>query len=168
MGKFSYKKYGPEDQRLLATWAAACAERVLPFFEQAYPKDGRPREAIAACRSWVRTGVFKMAEVRRVALAAHAAARDAKENEAACFAARAAGHALGTAHVPQHAAGSAYYALKAVAAADPANAGAKTAKEFEWQWRHLAKHLRRGIMDRITILKMGGRVLVRLCKAPGF
>ncbi len=168
MAKFSYKKYGREDQRRLATWAAECAKRVLSFFTRAYPKDDRPRKAIAACRSWVRTGVFKMAEVRRVALAAHAAARDAKENEAACFAARAAGHALGTAHVPQHAAGSAYYALKAVAADDPANAGAKTAKEFEWQSRHLARHLRRKIMNRIAIVKEGDRTIVKLHKDRGF
>jgi hypothetical protein len=49
------------DQKILALWAADCAERVLPFFEKAYPKDDRPRKAIEACRTWVRTGVFKMA-----------------------------------------------------------------------------------------------------------
>jgi hypothetical protein len=105
------KKYDKQDQRLMATWAADCVERVLPFFEKAYPKDDRPRKAIEACRTWVRTGVFKMADIRGASLAAHAAARDAKENSAACFAARAAGQAVATAHVPQHAFGGAYYAL---------------------------------------------------------
>ena len=89
----------------MATWAAECAERVLPFFEKAYPKDDRPRKAIEACRTWVRTGVFKMAEIRGASLGAHAAARAAKENHAAHFAARAAGQAVATAHVPQHAFG---------------------------------------------------------------
>ncbi len=84
------KKYDKQDQRLMATWAADCAERVLPFFEQAYPQDDRPRKAIEACRTWVNTGVFKMADIRGASLAAHAAARAAKENNAACFAARAA------------------------------------------------------------------------------
>src|SRR5574337_667894 len=99
------KKYDKQDQRLMATWAADCAERVLPFFEKAYPKDNRPRKAIEACRTWVRTGVFKMADIRGASLAAHAA-----------------GQAVATAHVRQHAFGAAYYALKAVAAVNPVNA----------------------------------------------
>ena len=134
------KKYDKQDQRLLATWSADCAERVLPFFEKAYPKDDRPRKAIEACRTWVRTGVFKMADIRKASLSAHAAAREAKENNAACFAARAAGQAVATAHVPQHAFGAAYYALKV--AADSANAEVKIVKELNWQYRHLPKNLR--------------------------
>ena len=65
------KKYDKQDQKSLATFAADCAERVLAFFEKAYPKDDRPRKAIEACRAWVRTGVFKMAEIRKASLAAH-------------------------------------------------------------------------------------------------
>lgn len=137
-------KYSKHDQRLLATWAADCAKRVLPFFENAYLRDERPRKAIKACRAWVRTGVFKMTDIRKASLAAHSAARKAKENSAACFAARAAGQAVATAHVPQHAFGAAYYALKVVVAANPANAEVKITKEFNWQSRHLPKHLRRG------------------------
>jgi len=140
------KKFNEQDQRLLAAWAADCAERMLPFFEKAYPKDGRPRKAIEACRTWVRTGVFKMADIRKASLDAHAAAREAKENNAACFAAHAAGQAVATAHVPQHAFGPAYYALK-IAAADSANADAKIAKELNWQTRHLPKHLRQEWKD---------------------
>ncbi len=136
------KKYYKQDQRLLAIWAADCAERVLPFFEKAYPKDNRPRKAIEACRTWVRTGVFKMADIRKASLSSHAAAREAKENNAACFAARAAGQAVATAHVPQHAFGAAYYALK-LAAANSANAKAKIAKELNWQTQHLPKKLRK-------------------------
>ncbi len=141
------KKFSKQDQRLLAIWAADCAERVLPFFEKICPKDGRPRKAIDACRRWVRTGVFKMADIRKAALAAHAAARKAKENNAACFAARAAGQAVATAHVPQHAFGASYYALKAVAAADPVNAEVKIAKELNWQSRRLPKNLKQGWQD---------------------
>ncbi len=116
-----YKKYSREDQKALAAWAADCAEHVLPVFESARPDDERPRQAIEACRAWVRTGVFRMAEIRAAALAAHAAARDAlaQGNAAACFAARAAGHAVGTAHVAQHAYGAAFYALKTIAASHP-------------------------------------------------
>jgi hypothetical protein len=136
----SMKKYDKQDQRLLAAWAADCAERVLPFFERAYPKDDRPRKAIEACRTWVCTGVFKMADIRRASLAAHAAARGAKEDNAACFAARAAGQAVATVHVPQHAFGAAYYALKI--AANSANARVKIAEELNWQSRRLPENLR--------------------------
>src|SRR5215217_3283276 len=142
MEKSTYKKYSRDDQRALATWAAECAERVLPFFEQAFPQDDRPRKAIEVCRSWVRTGVFKMAEIRGASLAAHAAARAAKGNDAACFAACAAGQAVATAHVPQHAYGAAYYALKAIAAADPDHAEVNTTQEREWQSGRLPENLR--------------------------
>jgi hypothetical protein len=131
-----------QNQKALALWAADCAEHVLPYFEKAYPKDDRPHKAIEACRTWVRTGVFKMADIRRDSLAAHAAAREVKENNEACFSARAAGQAVATAHVPQHAFGAAYYALKVVAAANSANADIKIAKELHWQSRRLPKNLR--------------------------
>lgn len=41
------------DHRTLAIWAADCAEHVLPYFEEKYPKDNRPRKAIEAGRAWV-------------------------------------------------------------------------------------------------------------------
>ncbi|MEW2391617.1 putative immunity protein [Streptomyces venezuelae] len=54
------------DHRLLALWAAACAEHVLPLFESARPSDPRPREAIEQIRAWVRGGI-KMSESRAAA-----------------------------------------------------------------------------------------------------
>uniref|UniRef100_UPI00319E96CA putative immunity protein n=1 Tax=Methanoculleus sp. UBA331 TaxID=1915502 RepID=UPI00319E96CA len=146
------KKYSKQDQVTMAAWAADCAERVLGLFEKAYPADDRPRNAIETCRTWVRTGVFRMSEIRGASLAAHAAARDAKENNAACFAARAAGQAVATAHVPQYAYGAAYYALKAVAAADPVHTGVNVAREREWQAGHLPEGLREEVMERIIVL----------------
>ena len=126
------------DHRILAIWAADCAERALPYFEKGSPEDDRPRKAIEATRTWARTGVFKMADVRRVALAAHAAARDVEEDDAARSAARAAGQALATAHVPRHSIAAAIYAATAVRdATDPSDADAATVKERKWQYRHL-------------------------------
>ena len=159
-----YKKYNKQDQRSLATCAADCAERVLPYFEKAHPKDDRPRKAIEACRTWVRTEVFKMTDVRGASLAAHAAAREAKEDNAACFAARAAGQAVATAHVPQHAFGAAYYALKAVAAADPANAEVKVAKERDWQSRRLPRNLRQEFLNRVIVQKADHGVSIKIRK----
>lgn len=126
--------------RTLAVWAADCAERVLPYFEEVCPGDRRPREAIYACRKWEQTGVFRMADVRNTALAAHAAARGVKEGSAARSAARAAGQAMATAHVPAHAIAAAIYAATAVRdAADPAEADTATMREREWQYQHLLR-----------------------------
>ena len=162
------KRYSRQDQTTMAVWAAYCAERVLPFFESVYPEDDRPRRAIEACRAWVETGIFRMADIRGASLAAHAAARDAEEGSAARFAARAAGQAVATAHVPQHAYGAAYYALKAVAAANPANAVAGVAAEREWQAARLPEGLREEIMERIIIQRRGGGVSIKLRKGEEF
>jgi hypothetical protein len=147
------------EQKILALWAADCAEHVLPFFEKKYPKDERPRKAIEACREWVATGVFKMADVRNASLDAHAAAREAKEEDAIA-AARSAGHAVATAHVPTHAFGAAVYAMYAVEERTlirlripklPTNLGIKAAalhsknpkvaitRERDWQLKRLRK-----------------------------
>jgi len=48
------------DHRLLALWAAACAEHVLDLFESAQPEDPRPRQAIEHARAWVRGEVTMM------------------------------------------------------------------------------------------------------------
>jgi len=39
-----------QDRESLALWAADCAEHVLPYFEEKYPEDARPRRAIEAAR----------------------------------------------------------------------------------------------------------------------
>ena len=161
------KKYSRQDQTTMAAWAADCAERVLPLFEEIRPEDNRPRDAIEACRAWVRTGVFTMAGIRGTSLGAHAAARDTMGNDAACFAARAAGQAVATAHVPQHAYGAAYYALKAVAAAEPTGVAARGGAEREWQAKRLPERLREVFMSRIVVLERGRGGFVRVRKGDG-
>lgn len=169
MKKYIYKKYSKEDQRSLAIWAADCAERVLLFFEEAFPEGDRLRNAIETCRMWVRTGEFKMAVIREASLGAHAAACEAKDNDVACFAARAAGQAVATAHVAQHAYGGAYYALKAIAASDPANAEENVSRECDWQSQHLPESLRQEIMSRIEVKKNNrGKISIRMQKGEGF
>lgn len=133
------------DHTTLAVWAADCAERVLPFFERRRPDDPRPRAAIEACREWARTHVFRMADVRSASLAAHAAARAVEEDDAARSAARAAGQAMATPHVPAHAIAAARYAATAVRdAADPAEADGAATREREWQYRHLIELMGEG------------------------
>ena len=100
--------------RLLASWAADCAEHVLHLFERERPGDDRPRQAIEQARAWVR-GEITMTEAREAAYAAHAAAREA--TGAAREAARAAGHAVAVAHMADHELGASAYAIRAVRAA---------------------------------------------------
>jgi hypothetical protein len=128
------------DHTTLAIWAIDCAGRVLHYFEEKYPDDPRPRVALNVCREWTTTGVFRMAVIRGASLASHAAARDVGEDNAARSAARAAGQAVATAHVPTHSVGAARYAQQAVwRAADPGEAEAAVARERDWQERHLVE-----------------------------
>jgi hypothetical protein len=110
----------------------------MPYFEEKHPQDPRPREAIETLQVWIDTGVFKMAVIRKASLSSHAAARDVGEDSPARSAARAAGQAVATAHVPIHAIGAAIYALQAIDRANDA-ADAAVAKERDWQYSHLLK-----------------------------
>jgi Imm-5 like putative immunity protein len=130
------------DQKILALWAADCAEHVLPYFEDKYPGDDRPRKAIEACRRWVATGMFTMADIRKASLDAHAAAREAKEDDAIA-AAHAAGQAVATAHVPTHALGSSVYGIRA-AAAHSRNADVGLIRERDWQLQRLRRLAKEG------------------------
>jgi hypothetical protein len=126
------------DHKTLAVWARDCVERVLPYFEEKYPEDHRPRQAVETLQAWIDTGMFKMSVIRGASLASHAAAREVGEDNAARSAARAAGQAVATAHVPTHAIGAAHYALQAIhRAAASSDADAAVANEREWQYQHL-------------------------------
>lgn len=132
------------DHRTLAIWAADCAGRVLPYFERKRPEDVRPRKAIAACRKWVRTGIFHMADIRGASLSAHSAAREVIGDDAARSAARSAGQAVATAHVPAHSIAAAIYAATAAKyAANPENADAAALNEREWQYRRLVRLMKK-------------------------
>ena len=99
--------------RLFGLKAAKEAGRVLKYFEQERPRDPRPREALEAIREWAEgKRTLGMKEVRRLSLAAHAAARDV-QSDAAKFAAHAAGQAVGSWHAPAHALGAFGYAGRA-------------------------------------------------------
>lgn len=96
--------------KLFGLKAAEEVMRILPWFEKERSGDARPREAAEAIRDWsLGKRKLGMAEVRRLSLAAHAAAKEAT-SEAAKAAAHAAGQAIGTWHAPAHALGAFGYA----------------------------------------------------------
>ena len=112
--------------------------RVLKYFEDQHPEDPRPRNAVAALQAWIDTGIFSMNDIREASLASHAAAREVGEDNPARSAARAAGQAAATAHVPTHSIGAANYAVQTIyRASDPAEVEALTAEERDWQYRRL-------------------------------
>lgn len=134
-----------EDHRLLALWAALCAEHVLPLFESAGPGDARPRHAIERTREWAR-GEITMSVSRTAAGKANAAARDLAG--APRFAAYAAAQAAAVAHVAAHELGAAAYAIKAVRAAAPkAESEAAGRLECQWQRDQLPDAVRALVLD---------------------
>jgi hypothetical protein len=145
--KFSLTHYKDErvvelvkktDHKTLAIWAIDCALRVLPYFEQKFPEDHRPRNAIEVLQAWITTGVFKMAEIRKASLLSHAAAREVGEDNSARSSARAAAQAVATAHVATHSIAAAVYALQAIYRdASFSDADVEAVKEQDWQYQHL-------------------------------
>jgi hypothetical protein len=133
------------DHRLLAIWAAACAEHVLHLFESEQPEDPRPRQAIEQIRAWTR-GETKMMETR--AAGGHAMAAARKLNGAARNAAYAAGQAAAVAHVAAHELGAAAYAIKAARAAAPEGEGEGAGRlECRWQRDQLPEAIRELVLD---------------------
>lgn len=109
-----------ESLRAIGSWTADCAERVLSIYERHPDADSRPRDAIEGIRVFA-AGGKRTAQLRILALAAHAAARDTHD-PAAAAAARAAGTAAASAYThplvdvqqTKHILGTAAYAALAL------------------------------------------------------
>jgi hypothetical protein len=104
--------------RQLAIWAADCAEHVLPLFEASRPFDDRPRRAIETARAWA----------------------------AGAVSVGAAGHAVATAHMADHALGPAWYGVRAVRA----SAGDEAVeRERTWQLEQLSPSIRALVLSAL-------------------
>jgi hypothetical protein len=132
------------DHRLLALWAADCADHVLHLFGLVKPSDARPQKAIEQIRAWVR-GEIRMSDARSAGGHAMAAARDLRG--AARFAGYAAGQAAVVAHVAAHELGAAAYAIKAVRAATPGREDEAGRLECQWQRDRLPVPVRELVLD---------------------
>src|SRR3982750_4287559 len=133
------------DHRLLALWAAACAEHVLHLFESVQPSDPRPRQACEQTRAWAR-GEIKMSQAR--AAGGHAMAAARALSGAARHAAYAAGQAAVVAHVAAHELRAAAYAIKAARAAASAGQSEQAGRrECRWQREQLPEAIRELVLD---------------------
>ena len=123
------------DRRIVAGWAADCAQRVLWLFEGEAPGDSRPRDAIARTRAFARGEFNVQDEIRRRFLRGAAAGEVGAPPAAA--AAKAAGQAAAIPHMGAHALGAAAYAAKAAGLAAPDGPQA-VADEIQWQLSHMS------------------------------
>jgi hypothetical protein len=135
-----------DDHRLLAMWAADCAQHVLHHFERARPGDDRPRRAIDLGRAWARSEIT-WAVARTAAGHANGAARDL--SGAPRHAAYAAGQAAAVGHVAAHELGAAAYAVKAARAAASSDGERVDAgrRECQWQRDQLPDEIRELVLD---------------------
>ncbi|MEU8132503.1 putative immunity protein [Streptodolium elevatio] len=114
-----------DELRVIAGYAADCADRVLPVFEHGVPGDPRPRESVAAARDFAGGG-RRTAELRQKSWAAYKAAQEATA-PAVVDAARSASHAAAaaylhpkaSAHQVKHILGAAAHAARAEETAEP-------------------------------------------------
>ncbi|MGV8885025.1 MAG: putative immunity protein [Microbacteriaceae bacterium] len=127
------------DRRVVAAWAADCAERVLHLFETEAPTDDRPRDGIARTRAFARGELDTAGEIRRRFVAGRAA--QAVATPAAVAAARSAGQASGVAHMGAHALGAAAYATRAVSLSNPLHPET-VGDEIAWQLRAMTPQVR--------------------------
>jgi immunity protein 5 of polymorphic toxin system len=123
------------DRRLVAAWAADCAERVITLYEAEAPDDDRPRALIGRARAFAR-GELKTAEEIRRRFAGGVGAGEVRA-PAAVAAARAAGQAVAVSHMGAHALGAAAYAVRAVGLANPGRPEA-VEDEIRWQLDHIS------------------------------
>ena len=120
-----------QNHRTLVLWALEYAGELAAKFEQKYPHETRPREAVDACRAWSQ-GKIKMPEAKKAIHAAHSAASALAGDIVYCSVARAIGQAVATVHVETHAIGGPIYALTAlVYESGGENAQEAAAKECE-------------------------------------
>lgn len=126
-------------RRLVAAWAADCAERVLYLFEAEVPEDDRPRALIARARAYARGEIGTADGIRRRFTGGVGAGE--VRAPAAVAAARAAGQAAGVCHMGAHALGAAAYAVTAVSLAEPSRPEA-VEDEIHWQLDHMSTRVR--------------------------
>jgi hypothetical protein len=127
------------DRRLVAAWAADCAERVLAVYASHAPGDDRPRDLVERARAFARGDLRTADEIRRRFVGG--VGSDGIAAPAAAAAARAAGQAAAVCHMGAHALGAAAYAVKAAALAQPHRPEARD-EEIDWQLTHMSEEVR--------------------------
>jgi hypothetical protein len=127
------------ERRVVAAWAADCAERVLAVFEAEMPGDDRPRALIARTRAFARGRLSTAEEIRRRFIGGVGASEVIVP--AAAAVSRAAGQAAAVCHMGAHALGAAAYAARAVGLSRPERPETVD-DEITWQVDHMSPAVR--------------------------
>jgi hypothetical protein len=122
-----------DQHRQLIRWARECAEHVLPLLPES--PDDRLKHALTVARQW-EDGNASVGDARNASCGAIAVANEQKDPACVAFA-RSIGHVVATAHMADHAPGSADYALRVVK-----NAGGPFDAERQWQDDQLPPEIR--------------------------
>lgn len=126
------------DQSYLAKWALRCAKHVIKFSEKEFPANEAVAAGFRTTELWLK-GNATVHQVRQAGFKIHAVARQCKTEEAKA-ALRAAGQAVGTGHMKEHAIICSDYAVKTIQLAFPGNMD-KITEEREWQINELKRFL---------------------------
>lgn len=127
------------ERRIVAVWAADCAEQVLAIFEAEAPSDSSTRSGIERARAYGLGELSTAGEIRRrfeAGRASHLAI-----SPAAPAAARSAGQASSVAHMGAHAFGAAAYAAKAASIGVP-DPESRRHQEVLWQLAQMNPEVR--------------------------
>lgn len=121
-----------EQHRQLILWACKCVENVLPLFTTTIDK--QLTNAIKIAKEWTKN-IASVGDARKASLDAIAVANELTDPIKIAVA-RAAGHAVATAHMADHSLRAAVYALKAVKLACKS-----IDKERKWQVKNLSSDI---------------------------
>lgn len=135
-----------ENHILLIKWACNCIENVLPLLGN--KTDERLTTALSVAREWAK-GNASVGDARKASLQAIEAANEFSD-PVAVDVARAAGHAVATAHMADHSLGAALYALKAAK-----NAGRSVEIERNWQNEQLPEEIRELVLTNRIMKEKG-------------
>ncbi|MCQ1949376.1 hypothetical protein NNX28_05455 [Arthrobacter sp. zg-Y859] len=123
------------DRRVIARWAAACAERVLPLYEADETAEETARDALARTRAYSAGSGTAGEEISKRLIVVKIA--NAATTPAGAAAARAVAQAAAVAHMGAHALGAAAYAAKAVSLSNVDQPEA-VRREIRWQLANLS------------------------------
>ncbi len=139
----------PQEHRQLAEWAVACVRHGIRNLK-VQEVDERIAQALDTARQWI-AGEAAVGDARKAAVAAHATARGTDDAILKNLA-RAAGHAVATAHMADHAPGAAAYVLKACKAVGGDDL---VAQELAWQQAQLPEAVRERVLSAYSrVLRM--------------
>lgn len=135
----SIQALSDSDRRLVARWALACAERVLPLFDADAAAQDEIRDAVVRTRAYSAGAGSAADEISKRFVAVKAA--NAATTPAGAAAARAVAQAAAVAHMGAHALGAAAYAAKAVSLANK-DQPERVQEEVCWQVSQLSERER--------------------------